>query len=260
MIDADLICSGALLALAAVVLLAYGVRSTARSGKGTSATTRPGLPGWVKELAQWALEPVVRWVVRAGISASSITGMSLVLGTGSGVLLALGHFGIAGIVLVVASLGDTVDGAVARRTKTATPAGALFDSSVDRYQEFFVLGGIAMFFRANAIVVALVLVSLLGSFMVSYGSAKAEAFRVVVPPGWMRRAERAVCVSAGTILVPPAGAVARAFGLPDWTEYTPVWLALGLVAVVANISAVVRLRAIAVAASELESRGGGQGC
>jgi len=65
----------------------------------------------------------------------------------------------------------------------------------------------------------------------------------------MRRAERAVCVAVGTILVPVAGAAGRALGLPGWVEYSPVWLALGLVAVIANVSAVVRLRAIAVAAS-----------
>jgi hypothetical protein len=71
-----------------------------------------------------------------------------------------------------------------------------------------------------------------------------------VPAGWMRRAERAVCVSAGTILVPLVGAAVRAFKLPSWSVYAPVWLAIGLVAVVANVSAILRLRAIAIAASQ----------
>jgi CDP-diacylglycerol--glycerol-3-phosphate 3-phosphatidyltransferase len=250
MISVDLICSSALLTLAGLVLLAYGARAGMGPAKDVApGARRPGLPGWVKGMAAWALEPVVRSAIRAGVSASTITGVSLVLGSVSALLLALGHFGIAGVVFAVASLGDTLDGAVARRTKTASPAGALFDASVDRYEEFFTLSGIAFFFRGSPAVIGLVLASLLGSFMVSYGSAKAEGFRVVVPPGWMRRAERAVCVAVGTILVPVAGAAGRALGLPGWVEYSPVWLALGLVAVIANVSAVVRLRAIAVAAS-----------
>ncbi len=261
MISWDLLCSSAIVAFAVLVLLGYALRVgagvaagskpagyTAKPGLLGGHPQTPGLPGWVKALAQWALDPVVRLLIRAGISASTITAAALVLGAGSGLLLAAGHFGIAGVVFIVASLGDTLDGAVARRTHTAGPAGALFDASVDRYEEFFILSGIAMFFRSNAAVVGLVLLSLLGSFMVSYGSAKAEAFRVAVPPGWMRRAERAICVAVGTILVPLAGAVADALALPAWVQFAPVWCSLGLVAVVANVSAVHRLRAIAAAA------------
>jgi CDP-diacylglycerol---glycerol-3-phosphate 3-phosphatidyltransferase len=261
MLSADLLCSGSLLALVALVLVAFGLR--AMLGEGTrakgdlekrpespgQAPKRPGLPGWVKAMSQWFLDPLVRLLIRAGVSASMITGASLVLGTVSAVLLGIGHFGIAGVVFVVASLGDTLDGTIARRTNTASPAGALFDSSVDRYEEFFTLSGIAMFFRQSPAAVALVLLCLLGSFMVSYGSAKAEALRVKVPPGWMRRAERAVCVAVGTTLVPITSFGARELALPDWVPYAPVWLALGLVGVVANVSAVMRLRAIAVAAS-----------
>jgi CDP-diacylglycerol--glycerol-3-phosphate 3-phosphatidyltransferase len=148
--------------------------------------------------------------------------------------------------------GDALDGLVARRSRTATPAGALFDASVDRYEEFFILGGLAIFFRSDARLLALVLASLLGSFMVSYGSAKAEAFCVSVPPGWMRRAERAACFSIGTALVPVAGALARFARLPAWVEFTPVLFALAIVAVVGNVSAIRRLRAVAAAAPSAE--------
>jgi len=166
----------------------------------------------------------------------------------SAVLLALGHFGVASLVFVVASLGDTLDGQVARQTQTAGPAGALFDASVDRYEEFFTFFGLAVFFRERAWFVAAVFFALLGSFMVSYGSAKAEAFKVTVPAGWMRRAERAVVVAVGILLVPPVAAAAAAFGAPAWVGYAPVWGAVVLVAIVANASAVFRLRRIAAAA------------
>ncbi len=79
---------------------------------------------------------------------------------------------------MLASLGDAVDGLIARATQTVSPGGALFDASVDRYEEFFILGGIAYFFRSSGLLLATTLLAFLGSFMVSYGSAKAEALGV----------------------------------------------------------------------------------
>ena len=55
--------------------------------------------------------------------------------------------------------------------------GALLDASGDRYQEFFFLGGLAMFFRGSPPALMATLAALAGSFMVSYSSAKAEALR-----------------------------------------------------------------------------------
>lgn len=251
MASADLLCSSGIVALAAAALFACAVRAWRTAPAGPA----PGAHGWAaardraRALALASLEPVVRVAIRMGVSASAITACSLLLGAASGVLLALGHFGVAGVAIVLASLGDCLDGLVARRTNTATLAGALFDASVDRYEEFFILSGLALYFRAHAAVLILVLAGLLGSFMVSYGSAKAEALRVVVPPGWMRRAERAACLSLGTIAVPLAGAAAHGIGLPRWTATAPLMLSLGVLAVVANVSAARRLRLIAVAAS-----------
>jgi CDP-diacylglycerol--glycerol-3-phosphate 3-phosphatidyltransferase len=159
--------------------------------------------------------------------------------------LAVGRFGAAAIVIAVASLGDALDGRIARATQTASPGGALFDSSVDRYEELFVLGGLAYFFRASAGMLVTVLFAIAGSFMVSYGSAKAEALGVPVPGGIMRRTERAVIVCAGIALVPVAAFFARQFVLPGWVETAPIAFALVLVAVGGNLSAVARLRVIA---------------
>jgi CDP-diacylglycerol---glycerol-3-phosphate 3-phosphatidyltransferase len=106
-----------------------------------------------------------------------------------------------------------------------------------------------VFFRSDPRVLGLVLFALLGSFMVSYGSAKAEALRVSVPPGWMRRAERAICLSAGTILVPVAAFAVHVLKLPAWVEHLPVLAAITIVAGVGNVSAIRRLRAVAAAAS-----------
>jgi CDP-diacylglycerol--glycerol-3-phosphate 3-phosphatidyltransferase len=195
------------------------------------------------------LGPVARSLAGAGVSANAVTACSFAAGLVGGVLAAFGHFGLAAVAIVLGSLGDGIDGLIARRTGTASPAGALFDASVDRYEEFFLFGGLAYFFRASGLLFCLALAALAGSYMVSYGSAKAEAFRVAVPKGIMRREDRAVVMAVGITLAPIAGAVGRMAGGASWAEAGPVVLAAGLVAVLGNASAVARLRAIARAAS-----------
>jgi CDP-diacylglycerol--glycerol-3-phosphate 3-phosphatidyltransferase len=96
---------------------------------------------------------------------------------------------------------------------------------------------------------ALTLLALVGSFMVSYGSAKAEALHVAVPHGSMRRAERATYFGTGIALAPIVAAFSRRFGGPLWAGNVPLVLAVTLIGVTANVSAARRLRDIAAAVS-----------
>ena len=165
--------------------------------------TRAG-PGLTRTRVRAAFKattlPLVDVLVATRVSANAVTGCSLLVGAASGLALVYGNFGWATLGLLIACVGDALDGPVARRTETASTAGALFDASADRYQEFFAMGGLALFFRASEPVLALVLFALVGSFMVSYGSAKAEAAGVPVPPSVMRRPERAAVLWLGVAL------------------------------------------------------------
>lgn len=181
----------------------------------------------------------------AGISASAVTLFRLALAGLGGLLLGLGVFSWAAVFMVCASLGDAIDGLLARRTGTASPGGALLDASVDRYEEFFFIGGLAIHFRENVLALALALAALAGSFMVSYGSAKAEAAGVPVPPGVMRRPERAICLCLGVSLSAIAVGMQARGAAPQWIGPAPIFVALGVIAVVANVSAVARLRHVA---------------
>jgi CDP-diacylglycerol--glycerol-3-phosphate 3-phosphatidyltransferase len=208
-----------------------------------------------RRLALAVLTPAARALASAGVSANAVTGGSLVVGAAAGICLARGYFAAGAALATVASLGDAVDGLIARQTRSASPGGALLDATVDRYEELFVLGGLAFYFRAedSGAVLLTALLAILGSFMVSYGSAKAEAFRVPVPGGIMRRTERAVLTCAGVALVPVAGLLARGLGLPGWVERAPIVVALAVLAVASNVSAVVRLRAVARAANRVQA-------
>jgi CDP-diacylglycerol--glycerol-3-phosphate 3-phosphatidyltransferase len=188
-------------------------------------------------------------MIHLGISANAVTALSLVGAGVAGIFLACGHFGVAALLFAATSLGDALDGLVARVTRTESAAGALFDASADRYEEFFALGALAIYFRTSGLLLTLVLLALAGSFMVSYGSAKAEALHVEVPAGAIRRAERATCLSIGTTLVPIVEALSGRLHGPTWLGEVPVLLAIGTIAIAANVSAVRRLREVAIAVS-----------
>jgi hypothetical protein len=84
--------------------------------------------------------------------------------------------------------------------------------------------------------------------MVSYTTAKAEALGVEPPKGAMRRAERAVYVTFGCGMAPLWALVVP--GTPTFATVSlgralPVELAMLVVAVVANVSAVRRMLRIA---------------
>jgi len=197
---------------------------------------------------EWLLSPLVDGLAAAGVRPNEVTVVSLVAGLVAGAALALDQFGWATAAILFASLGDGVDGMLARRTGSASVGGALLDAAVDRYGEFFVLGGLAVLFHESTPILVLVLVALAGSFMVSYGSAKAESLRVAVPDGMMRRAERATVLCVGVAAVPFAGVLATRLDVP-WLQHAPILLAVGIVAVAANASAVRRLRLVALAAT-----------
>jgi len=203
------------------------------------------VPRALLDVSLAGLDHLGRGLIALGVTANAITVSSVVLAAIAGALLCFGQFGWAAAIMIAASLGDALDGLVARRTGSASVAGALLDASIDRYEEFFFLGGLAVYFHDCTWALILSLFALSGSYMVSYGSAKAEALGASVPPGAMRRTERAVCLCLGVALTPVFGWGVLEGTLAPWAAHAPVFAALGLVAVVANVSAVRRLRLLA---------------
>lgn len=195
------------------------------------------------ELAYWVMTPVGRRLSRLGVTADAITATSLWVGAAAGVMASLGRFGVAAGLFACSALGDMLDGIVARESRTASDGGQVFDAAADRYTEFFFLGGLAIWYRENAALLALVLLALVGSFMVSYGTAKAEAMQISPPRTAMRRPERAACLVAGVTLAPLAVAAGQLRGWHVPAD-VPVVLALALVGVLANTAAVRRLSRI----------------
>lgn len=214
---------------------------------------RGGGSAWLPQSTQrggyWIIEPLGRAIARAGISANMVTLASIPLALGAGAAFADGHFGIGAALAALAFLCDTLDGIVARAHNAASDAGEIVDAASDRVCEALLFGGLTLRFHAEPILVAIVLAAALGAQQVTYASAKAEIYRVDVPRGSMRRAERAVYLvtaAAATALIEP-------FVRERWAM-APLLLGLVLIAVVGNGSAVLRFAAIARALRERDRR------
>ncbi len=192
-----------------LLLIAYGVR-VSRRGKFRSDRVA-GVGGTVvmgegiMQATYWGIEPIVRALVRLRLTPNAITTIALVFGLGAGVAIALGYFGIACACATVSTICDILDGQVARMTRTGSARGELYDAVVDRYTEFALIGGFVVFARGHWVGVAIALLALQASFMISYASAKAEALKVDVPRGLMRRHERATVLTLTAGMTPLLG-------------------------------------------------------
>jgi CDP-diacylglycerol--glycerol-3-phosphate 3-phosphatidyltransferase len=195
------------------------------------------------EMGYWVLDPVVDALAALRITPNMVTAFSLVPAFGAGVAVAFGWFGLGCVLATAGSLCDLLDGVLARRTGVASEAGEVLDAAVDRYVEFFFLAGLVVYYREYWMVLLIVLAATLGAFMVSYSTAKAEAMGVPPPRGAMRRAERAVYLLVAAGLTPFCKAL-FAHSPSHALRELPIILAITIVAVVANLSAVQRLGAI----------------
>ncbi len=238
----DKACAWAVVAAAALVLAAYAVRRAVRGELGFPRVEQAGVSAFLGRgpmvAVYWALQPAAGACVALGIGANAVTIGSLVLGAGAGVAVGAGNLGVGALLAAASSLGDALDGLVARRTRTASDAGEVLDAAVDRYTELFFLGGVAVLLRADPWLLTTTLAAMGGAFMVSYASAKAEALHVAAPRGAMRRPERAAYLTCGA-------ALAAVLGI-SW----PLLAAVTIVAVVAHAGAISRLRVLAASVQE----------
>ncbi|GAC1579304.1 MAG: hypothetical protein NVS3B20_26110 [Polyangiales bacterium] len=159
----------------------------------------------------------------------------------------MGHFGSGALFALFGNLCDALDGMVAREQGVASDAGEVLDAAVDRYTEFYFLTGLIVYYRSNVYLLGLALLSLVGSFLVSDSTAKAEALGVAPPKGIMRRHERSAYLIAGAALSPLSALLLE---LPPRFPFhpmvgVPMALALLIVGVASNASAAHRFASIA---------------
>lgn len=245
----DFIQTLSLLSITGVITVAYFFRVWIKGPAKFSRVDQQGgsslLGKGVMEGAYWSLQPVAKLLVFFRISPNQISWGSFVLGFLAGASLVFGHFGTAAVLSTISALLDSLDGMVARLTHKASDAGEVLDAAVDRYNEFFFLAGLTLYYREIPFLLVLSLIALMGSFMVSYTTAKSEALNVKIPKGNMRRPERALYLTLGAVLSPLSIQLYELDRAYPMAMGYPMVLALFVVAVLSNISACDRLIALA---------------
>lgn len=240
--SADLVAACALGAFCAAVLISYAVR---RERPQFARVAQQGgsvvLGAGVMNAGYWLLQPAVRFCTRENVNPATISWLSLLPAALAGVAVGLGHWGFAAWALLASALLDVLDGAVARAMQRASAGGAILDSVLDRYAEFFFFAGVAVYYRATFGPQLLVLAALFGSFLVTYSTAKAEALKLEPPRGSMKRSDRLTLLVVGSLLTPVSQRWLESSG--TW----PAWPALGAItaiAIFANLSAIARFAAL----------------
>ena len=158
--------------------------------------------------------------------------------------------GWAGALMLLFSIFDMVDGYMARTAHMESRFGAFYDSVLDRYCELAVLCGLAFYFMlTGSLGFALwTFLAIIGSIMVSYIRARAEALGADCKVGLMQRPERVVVTSLGLLLTGL---------LQDAVCFDPIWLIavpIILIAVLANGTAIARIMHVKRGLSENSNR------
>lgn len=161
-------------------------------------------PLW-QEQARALAVPLVEMLARIGATPTAITLFGLALNIVAAVWIGTGHTVLGGAVLLLASICDGLDGALARRLGRVTKFGAFLDSTIDRVAETAVLAGVAAYFfhrggMADGMWGVVVLVALGGSLITSYTRARAEGLGMECKVGWFERPERIVVTVLGLLL------------------------------------------------------------
>jgi CDP-diacylglycerol--glycerol-3-phosphate 3-phosphatidyltransferase len=140
-------------------------------------------------------------LIESRLTPNAISMVGLVGNLAAAVLVTQRLFFLAGIAFILGSVMDTLDGRYSRMSGKGTPFGAFLDSTLDRIEEGIVLTTVAAYFSSRGMdfAVAACVLAVLGSLMVSYTRARAEALGVECKVGLATRAVRVVILSAGLV-------------------------------------------------------------
>ncbi len=155
----------------------------------------------VKPFFERGISPIVELLSRNRVSPDIITFGGLFLVILGSFMLYGGERIWAFLFLGTGAILDAVDGALARRRGITSDFGAFIDSTVDRLSDaapFIALG--AMYSRQEQVEgVVLSFLALVGSYMVSYTRARAEALGVYGLGGAFERTERWIVLLIGIL-------------------------------------------------------------
>ena len=157
------------------------------------------LPNEVAEGTRGGMAPLAKRLHGLGVTANGVTVLGLLITLAGSALLAADRPLLAFAVLLVGTLSDTLDGALARAAGGGTRFGEFLDSTADRISDAAMAAAVVALgaMRGDALLLWGGLVGLVASFLVSYARAKAESLGVGATVGIAPREARLVVFLTG---------------------------------------------------------------
>ena len=142
------------------------------------------------------LNQAAGYLHKQGFTPNQLTLAGLVVNFLAGWIYANGFLFLGGVTVLLASGGDLLDGALARLSGKVTKFGAFLDSTIDRYSDFCIFGGLVLNYAhtGQTAYLLLSLGSLMGAYVTSYSKARAENFIDDCTVGIFERPERMIAL------------------------------------------------------------------
>lgn len=190
------------------------------------------------------LTPIAKFFLRHGVSPDAVTLVGT-LGVVAGALVFFprGELLVGVLVITAFVFSDLLDGTMARMSGTTSKWGAFLDSTLDRFGDAAIFGGLVLYFAGpgeSDPLAALALYCLVMGSVTSYARARAESLGMEAKGGIAERADRLVAILVMTGL-------SDLFNLPI---LIPITLAvLGLASTITVFQRVLSVRGQAKAAA-----------
>lgn len=145
--------------------------------------------------------PLARLLIRAGIPPNAVTATGTVgVCAAALALFPTGHLFWGAFLVTLFVVGDTIDGVMARMSGQSSTWGAFLDSTLDRFGDAAVFGGLVVWFSGGGhdrVLALVTLWDLVTGLITSYVKARAEALDMTADVGISQRADRLVAVLVG---------------------------------------------------------------
>ena len=148
-----------------------------------------------------AVKPLGNGLRRTGLTPDHLTVLGLLVSVGAAVAIGAGELRLGLLLVILAALPDLLDGALAKASETSSQRGAFFDSTIDRFSDALLFGGVAWHLASteSAHMALLPYAVMALSSVISYMRAKAESLGLDAKGGLMERAERIIALCVGLL-------------------------------------------------------------
>lgn len=158
----------------------------------TDKTSKKTFSDYLRLWFKWVLDPIGGFLNRLGLTPNMVTILGLIGNTLGAYYLAHGDMLTGGLLVLIMTPIDALDGTMARLRGEPSDFGAYVDSVSDRYSELIIYAGLLYHFLnlGEPLGGMLVFGAASGSVMVSYVKARAEGLGYEAKVGLLTRVER----------------------------------------------------------------------